>query len=621
MFGLFSERCGFRKRRTPFRLTWVAVSVLLSALLGVAHAAPIDYSLSFETSGQSIWGSGEATQLTQNTFLGASWQNKTSGIDAIVGNANTSIPNPARGLYETAFLGCRALGVSSSGCINGQSARSLVIGLGSRPSVRSCGRYAVGCNIARAAEATARAAYDTAFNACRRNHSSSVCRNGQSPRLAFAGLGTAPPATLDLDTRTGVAASATSDGRIGLELGVEVDSGSVDATVSYEVSLDIPDTALLDRSNPINFNANSTFGSENVLSTQFPGLELNLDAVMELSGSVTGEACLIGPGCTSGGTSFNIDERASIASFSSNGNGEVLLLGQPPSFYGVSGADGFPLEVDAAGLATATFHLPQPDASGGLDASTGTLKASGSDDLVDLILDLDNIVATSAGVPGLFGSSADLGPLSLGFDIINVGMGPTIDLVQDFELDPTLFVSFLFDEAVEVGGNVVTELVSQWDALPDITFLSDTTTVSPTFFLQADLHNATSLDFDLEFLVDLLQVNYSAPLFGSGSFGIGNVLDQGVDLFASPAFFDSIFSLGGFNLQVADSFVVDFVNGVSGPASRLARSAVNQIIDAPVAQVSAPGSTALLLLGITGLLIVTRSGRGGRARARATRSV
>ena len=34
----------------------------------------------------------------------------------------------------------------------------------------------------------------------------------------------------------------------------------------------------------------------------------------------------------------------------------------------------------------------------------------------------------------------------VGFDIINVEMGPTIDLRQEFELSPTLLVSLLFDQ-------------------------------------------------------------------------------------------------------------------------------------------------------------------------------
>jgi hypothetical protein len=577
-----------------------------------ATAAPVDYDLTFQTSGQSIWANGASTQVNKTIFLGASWDDATSRAGVIVGDSETLVPNPLRGAYDVAFEACRLLGNSSSACINGQAARLPVIGLGSRPTVRSCGTFNVGCQAARLADLAARASYDTAFAACTIGFSASVCRSGQSGQLPVLALGTAPPATLDLgDTRTGVALVATSDGRVGVELGVQIDSGSVDATVSYRATLDIPDdTTQLDRAEAISFNANSVLAGANSLNTLFPSLALSVDAIMELSGNVGGEACVVSQGCISSGTPFFIDERAPIVSFNQDGEGGILLLGQPPSYFGFPvEADGFPFSLDIANLAEVTLHLPQPNASGGLNAATGTLQASGQDDLIDLMLDLDNIVATSAGVPGLFGASADFGPVSLGFDIINVEMGPTIDLVQNFELDPTLYVSLFFDQAVMVAGQLVTSITSPWDLLPDIRFLADATAVTPTFFLDATLSNDTLLDFDLRFLIDLLQVNYNAGLLGSGSFGIGNILDQSVNLFASPAFFSSLFKLGGFNLQIGESFVIDFINGARGPSTSLAVSAINPILQLPdtlPSSVPEPATWAMLLAGLLALLRIRR---------------
>lgn len=597
--------CGNLRLRAVF--AYGAALVALATLPLSATAIPVQYDLTFQTNGQSIWSTGESTQLNQTTFLGASWDNATSRVDLIAGDADTSVPNPLRAAYDVAFAACR-VGFSASACINGQSARVPVPALGSRPSVRSCGTFNFTCQAARAGDLAVRAAYDTAFATCDLTFSASVCRNGQTGQLPVAALGTAPPSTLDVDTRTGVAATAASDGRVGLELGVEIDSGSVAATVSYAATLDIPDTTLLDRSQAIAFNANSALAGVNTLDTTFPSMALSVDAIMELSGSVTGEACLIPAGCVTGGTSFNIAERAPIVSFNQDGEGGVLLLGQSPSAFGLPAeADGFPFSLDVAGLAEVTLHLPQPNATGGLDAATQTLTASGQDDLLDLILDVDNIVATSAGVPGLFGESASFGPMSLGFDIINVAMGPTIDLVQDFELDPTLYVSLFFDQAVMVGGALVTTLVSAWDLLPDITFLADATTVAPTFFIEASLMNETLLDFDLEFFIDLLQVNYDAGVLGSDTFGIGNILEQGVDLFTSPALFSDLFALGGFNLQIGESFVIDFLSGASLPSSSVAVSAANPILDLPdTVSVPEPATWAPLLAGVLGLFALQR---------------
>ena len=383
--------------------TLAAAGILLVAPL-TAQAVPFTYELEFQTTGQSLWDTGTETTLDKTAFLGAAWQDKSAKLDLIAGNEDTNVPNPLRVAYDTAFGACRGLGFSASVCINGQSARVPVPALGSRPSVRSCGKFAVACKIAQGADIVKRTAYDVAFAACKKlGNSSSTCRNGRSGRLPVLALGTAPPQFLEVDTRTGVAVEGTSDGRVGLEFGIEIGSGSVDATVSYAATLDIPDTSILDKANAISFNPNSVLAGTNVLTTDFADLSLSADAVFELSGSVTGEACIVPTGCVTGSTPFDIDATAPILSFNEDGEGGILLLGQKPSVFGFPDeANGFPFTIDAgvSGLATATLHLPQPDASGGLDTATGTLKASAQDDLVDLNVDVDAAVSL-AGTVGI----------------------------------------------------------------------------------------------------------------------------------------------------------------------------------------------------------------------------
>ncbi|MDD9927441.1 MAG: PEP-CTERM sorting domain-containing protein [Rhodospirillaceae bacterium] len=587
--------------------TLAAAGILLVAPL-TAQAVPFTYELEFQTTGQSLWDTGTETTLDKTAFLGAAWQDKSAKLDLIAGNEDTNVPNPLRVAYDTAFGACRGLGFSASVCINGQSARVPVPALGSRPSVRSCGKFAVACKIAQGADIVKRTAYDVAFAACKKlGNSSSTCRNGRSGRLPVLALGTAPPQFLEVDTRTGVAVEGTSDGRVGLEFGIEIGSGSVDATVSYAATLDIPDTSILDKANAISFNPNSVLAGTNVLTTDFADLSLSADAVFELSGSVTGEACIVPTGCVTGSTPFDIDATAPILSFNEDGEGGILLLGQKPSVFGFPDeANGFPFTIDAgvSGLATATLHLPQPDASGGLDTATGTLKASAQDDLVDLNVDVDAAVslAVTGGITtNAFGFEVPIGNVgSVGLQI-----GPSIDLRQDFELDPTLFVQLVFDKAVMVAGELVTELISAWDLLPDILFLDDVTTVTPTFFVDAELQNNTLLDFDLDFLVDLLQINFDLLGFDR-QFGIGNVLEQSVDLFQSPDLFSNLFSLQGFDLQLGESFVVDFLAGSTAPDDVAARSAVNPIEKIDLASVPEPGAIAIFLTGLGGLVMIRR---------------
>lgn len=586
-------------------LCWVVVAVAACVVFPVSvQAVPVTYNLTFETSGQSLWGSGDALKLDQSAFLGAAWQDQEIKVGGIAFE-NQTVINPLREAYDIAFGACTALGNSASTCINGRSGRVFVPRLGSRPSVRSCGRFAVACKVKRAADQVKRAAYDLALKTCEKGFSTSVCKNGQSLQLPVIALGTAPRERLP--AATGAQIEASVSGRTGVELGIEIDSGSVDATVSYDATLDIPDTV----ANPgrtIDFNAQSVFAGTNTLDTSFSSIELSLDAIMELSGGVTAEGCVIAAGCKSGTTIIDIAERASILSFNEGGEGGVLVLGQSPSTFGAPAElDGFPFTVDAGGLATVTLHLPQPDASGGLDSATGTLKATGQDDLADLILDVDNIVATAAGLPGLFGRDLPdvevngVKVVTASFDIIDLEMGPTIDLKQEFELTPTLFVELVFDKMVEVGGELVSTLVSAWDSLPSITFLDDVTTVTPTFFVEADLENRTLLDFDLEFIIDLLQIEYGFPLLNiEDSFGVGNILSQGVDLFETPDLFKSLFSLAGFTVQLADSFVIDFTSGSRGPQTLQALTAVNPLL-LVANPVPAPATILLLLAGMLSL--------------------
>jgi hypothetical protein len=592
-------------RRFARVLRLVARRSALLALLGLpltVQAGPVTYDLQFTTSGQSMWGPGGAFIFEQTKFLGAAWRNKRSGVDLLAGNEGVSVINPARLAYDAAFATCN-LAFSASACINGQSARVPVPALGSRPSVRSCGRFNVVCQARRVGDLAARASYDLAFSTCRLGFSSSVCRNGQSAQLPVVALGTPPPLTLELDTRTGVAVAASSDGRVGLELGIAIDSGSVDVSVAYQASLEIPDTTLEGASRTINFNTNSLLSDNSLLATTFPNVQLYLDAIMQLSGAVTAEACAIPFGCTSGGSSFDINERAPILSFNRAREGEILVFGQTPSDLFLPVPDGFPAAFDIAGIAEITLHLPQPDTSGGVDPATESLKSAAQDDLLDVIIDLDNVVATSVGLPGLFGRALTCPLGSVSFDIINVEMGPTIDLRQEFEFDPGLFVQLAFDEAVMIGGNVLNSFIAPWDLLPDITFLSDVTQVTPTFFVEGDLRNRTLLDLDLEFGIDLLQVGFDFGVLGEGGFGIGNVLDQGVDLFQSPDLFNRLFPLAGFDLQIGDSFVIDFIGGSTAPQSLAALSAVNPIIlQANPERVSEPAPILLLLFGLLGLL-------------------
>src|SRR5690606_11154321 len=98
------------------------------------------------------------------------------------------------------------------------------------------------------------------------------------------------------------------------------------------------------------------------------------------------------------------------------------------------------------------------------------LTATGQDDLLDVSLDVDNLISVATlGTGGLFGGDVNLGGgFGITYDLVNVEMGPQIDLVQSFELTPTLYVDLEFSQPVNVAGHGLVSSLSRidWSALP-----------------------------------------------------------------------------------------------------------------------------------------------------------
>jgi hypothetical protein len=222
-------------------------------------------------------------------------------------------------------------------------------------------------------------------------------------------------------------------------------------------------------------------------------------------------------------------------------------------------------------LGTITAYLPQPNVSGGLDTSGTKLTGTAADNLLDFSADVDNLISVATtGVGGLFGGNIDMGAgFSVGYDLVNVEMGPQIDLRQTFDLTPTLYADLQFSQPVNVTGyGSVTSLQGlDWNNLPTMAFSGGATTVTPTFYLGANIgglftKNAASLlnqlmlDIGGNIKIDMLDATFSTP-FGDMSLGLGNLLNESFNLFTTPPIFDKEFAMAGFNSVVGNSFEID----------------------------------------------------------------
>lgn len=497
------------------RRSILACTLACWSSLGTAEVITLQ-DLTFSTSGQSMWQPGTAATLNVQEFYGLTW-NESSTVGGITGSASRQL-TPA----YTTTVNTNPLWIAWAGC------RAVT------PAI--CG--------------------------------------GEPDRWPVT---TTIPATYTLDTRTGLQGTASTSGRVGFEMGLSADSGSIASEFDYEVSVEIPDQ--ITQGQFVSLNGSQAL-ADGTLNSNFPTVEAYVSLVMEASAAFTGTGCLVPLGCESINFSTgNLGGTQELISLNQNGEGTVEYFDGDPvlnalltASLGSPPPSGLPASF-ASSIVETTIYLPQPDATGGVTGDQ--LAASGQDDLLDYFLDVDNIVSLGlTGTPNLFGGEVDLGVASLTWDLIDVDMGPTLDLVQNFELSPSLFVDLAFSAPVDVmGRGLVTGLTEMaWNALPDMAFLTDTL-VTPTFYLgylsggtlirdTAEFLNQLLLDVDGELYVDILDASLDFGIFGSLDFGIGNIFGSSVDLFSTPPLFASQFGIGGFNAE-SRSFMVSLYDGAA----------------------------------------------------------
>ncbi len=540
--------------------TRVAACLAAWALASAAWADPTLYdpgSFGFESDDQSMWGPGEAFQLDEDYFFGLEWDESTSfgSINNFPGTGGT-ITNPLYTTWSLALSACTGLGTPRDICINGA--------------------------------------------------------------IGIPGIGDAPSRTISNPISAvpvGAEVTLATDGRVGFEFGVTIDSGSVDAAVGFDnVTATIPDAVEAGANGGlVNLNPTADLTGDD-LTSQFPTIVLTSGLVFDIYAGITGEACI--GGCIPINASMNVDPDLPIVSFNEDGEGGIEWFGGDPLLEAALGAGGVSLPTGlpaenvplAGGLAEVDLFLPQPNAS--YDGTDGTsLFASGQDDLINLQLDFDNLVslaATQGATQNLYGGSLDLGFGSASWDFVDVDFGPALDLRQEFTLTPTLMVDLAFSRPVDYLGQMVDFVGGlEWNALPDFMFGLGETLVTPTFYLGyegqrnvAGFLNELLLDIDGLLEIDLLTFGISIGkdlgVLGDYTFnrswGLGSLVEA-FDI-GQLSLFDLDFGLGGFSEYQASAFSVRVGEATS---------------------VSEPGSLGLLALGLA--LLVFGANRRNRGQA------
>lgn len=532
---LASKKTTFLPSRFPMT---VIPAVFILSLFSAGSQATLLYdggALDFESNGQSMWGSGAAFRKEESVFLGTQWNNKTASFGEIAGGVST-VTNP---LY-----------------------------------------------------------------------------------------------TISVDTRNGATLSVNSSGKVGLEFGYSIDSGSVDSMVDFSALANLPDT-VVGQSDVINLNTRSLLDN-GTLQTQSPKVEAYISAIMQLSGSVNATACanvpLIIGGCTSGGFSLptlNMDQRILSVDPNSikvldgvlpgdNPLAEIPLANQsltleggatfaPPAVgFKLTGPGGLtlastlpPTPALTVDLAELSVQVPDIATSGG-KSGANTISSNGRDDFLSLQLDLDGAASLFGGLPPLEVNATliDAGEFKVeaNLDLIDVDAGPVLGITQDFELVPTLMVDLAFSNPIQIAGmlGLQSNWTGAWADLPDFSLL-ETTTFSPTFWVDALFSNDFGLDLGLKGTLDVLKLGATASaarvnLLNIGPISLNGLLGLGNTLFDTDkvgfSVFNNQFGFGGFNRIAGNSFTI---------------------------RVPEPGTVGMLLLGLL-LLGLARRRYGSVAR-------
>ncbi|MFZ8200525.1 hypothetical protein [Alteromonas portus] len=514
--------------------TVFAVTMLLTPLLAQSGIVKTSDKLNFETTGHSLWGNG-------NSFVGTpvsasvSW-NETARLGIIAGSEKQNIP----AIHDsfTQVIGQR-------------------------------------CNIADWANDVCEALGGVLEN---------ITKTVRRLRERTGGV---------FDTRTGTALDLDISGGLSIESTLGINGGALDSEVGYDVDVSIDSRAETNTYVSLDLDAQT---SDISYVTSFPGLTGELFSRFELEAGATAIGCIAFSGCTSS-TSNLIDINDTkipyLAINQPENDGQISLFGfdqatfdlptpivnldAPIIFSSTTSNYEIPFDVpdlpvnadlilNPSGVPLPSLSIPGLAVPGvGVNVGTLTLRqppnfithqgtgdslAGGVtvQDALELTADVDTLASFGTGAPITGGFVANVGPVSLRGDVYDISLGPTLDIVQRFNLQPELLVDLEFSSDVDISGQTTRRWSGSIADIPEFKPLKDgVLTIYPTYSVKALFSNETRFDFDFSTFLELFKLSAkvgpvellptSNPVFS---------MNLPVDLGSASLYNDS-FLLSGFN--------------------------------------------------------------------------
>lgn len=341
------------------------------------------------------------------------------------------------------------------------------------------------------------------------------------------GPGTTTGCFLGVCASAGFDVNAYISGDVGLNANISVNGGTVNTAVPVNIGLGFPDAVPLDGA--VSITSSAMFGTGS-LSTASPTAQASLNAFADLSGGVTATGCL--GGCVSGGKTFNTGY-------------------QSDTLFSVNSATLPPASVDLGDDVTLSVSAPYVQTSGTGTSATNSLSisTSGSSPFLGLSADITNLVANGLGLPPTSGSFGLVPGISVGYNLVDLTAGLSLDTTQAFALDATPMVEYNVSETGSNAMSFSSGLMAVGTPF-DFTFADGDTSavVTPDYLMSASLDNnvggALSASLDFSALGLTFPGGSAGPLVNTGkTFPV-----------TSFSVFNDAFSLLGWNSFVGSSF-------------------------------------------------------------------
>ena len=356
----------------------------------------------------------------------------------------------------------------------------------------------------------------------------------------------------------GATLTGSTSGDFGAVANLNVNGGTVNAAVPITVNEGFP-TAPVPGNTPINITSNGMFGV-GTLSTASPSIQASVGTIGSISASLSGEICVLG--CLSGNiasvgpaslatTLFSVNSATFPPQTLSLGSGVNLNIGLP--FVATNGSAG-----------PQTFPPPL------------TIPASGGpSNFLGLSADITDLVTTALGLPPLHGSGSFLG-VGGSYTLLDITTGLNLGATQALNLTATPLVAYT---VVETGAHPTSFTSSMMNVGTPFSFTfasgDNNASVTPTYFLSADLMNNTGLELSASAALQALAASI-------GPVSIGPLINLNTTFpIANLSVFDSTFPLLGWNEFQGQTFDVSqtpepgtlilFGSGLLALASRVRR--------------------------------------------------